>query len=414
MSEMFGSPTGFRAYDQDRAKLAQLAAETQLTQAQTLNQRRLSELNQAQAVATQQKVRMEEEQSRAIREALMRARPPAEGGEPSRATANPISQELDRLNMLGSALISGGNVEGGAKILKEAADITGKLATADSQNALRQRREVQTQVAKLDFVRQVLTSVNNPQTYQAAMMALRGNPLTVDMFADRESEVFKALSSYNQPAIDALVAGTQAAHNRAMARLRQVEVDSAAAAREANITEQQTRTQILQSRANAYIESRQRGEKTGVDRAVSPPSKTERADVKRVVREMGYELDPEQESLFAQDVAEQAKLLAVRNPALSYAEARSRVIQDSIARGELTKSRRILGAGPKDKFKFGEGTATRPVALPKSRNDLKAGTYYRGPDGSVRRFNGQAFEAVLPAGQVPNFSPATADMEDEE
>lgn len=395
MSELFGTPSGFRAYDKDQADLREMASRDQLLKAQTQHQGTLMELNRAQTGAIARKAAADDAELAMMQQALSA---PGEAA----ASGNPVAANITKLTALGNNLVAGGLVEKGVKFLKSAADLTEGVAKTEATKALEHSRRVTADAKKAAFISDLWSRVQGPQDHAAALMILRNNPLTKD------EPIPDYLTTYNPAVVKQIAAGSKATHDRIMEGLRASDVASGIARREAQTATDGIRTGIMRERANAYVAGKENREKAGGGRAVTPPSTQQRADVLREVRSLGYKVDDASAGIMAEAIAEDAKILATRNPALSFSQARSRAIQDAVERGDLEKG----GTFSSDKFTRQGGSLSRPLAPPKTAAELKSGAYYRDDDGSVKRFNGKSFELALSAGKAPRF--AAAEEGDEE
>lgn len=384
MSDLFGTPSGFRQFDRDRAELAQLGAQTQLTQAQTQHQLELSKLNQAQAAAIERKAKADEEELAMMRRALQGG---PTGDDPIK-TAKAVAGNL----------IQAGAVTKGLAILDDAAGALQKLSGAEANAALKERRLTQTELEKIGFIQQVMSSVRDPQSHGRALMLLQGNPLTADM------PLTEQLQTYNPGAIAALIAGTKAKDTELRLRLAASETASRNASRSAANRVRDILADQSERRTKAYVERAARVEKVGGERAITPPTRDERADVLRELKSLGY-ADIEDGAAAALEIASDAKLLHSRNPSISLSQARAQAIESAIKRGDLKQTPGLLRDSAK--FELRGGSLSRPLPLPKSRTDLREGAYYSA-DGEVRQYRNGKWVAAMQA------QPAAADLTDED
>lgn len=387
MSELFGTPSGFRTYDKDRAELQQLAAQTQLVNAQTANQGAVARLNAANAAAITRKSEREDAELAAIQRAL---------------SGGPTGDDpIKRAQAVAGSYIAAGAVEKGLKIYDDAAAALQKMAGAEANKALEQRRRVQTELEQVGFIQQVMSGVRDAQSHAQALMILQGNPLTAD------APLTEQLKTYNPGVIAQLLSGTTAKKAELEMRLSQSETASRNANRDSQIRIRNILKDQSERRTQAYVERQDSTRKVGGDRAIPPPTRAERNDVLRSLTALGF-TDIEDGSVAAAEIASDARLLHYRNPAISLPQARAQAIQSAIARGDLKKTEGLFSSSTK--YTLGGGSISRPLPLPKSKAELKEGAYYSA-DGEVRQFRGGKWVAAMTAD--PGASPALEEEDDE-
>lgn len=391
MSQLFGTPNGFRTYDRDQAELAQLSAATADTRAATAEREATAALRMQQAASLKAKEEAEAQELEFIRIALA-------GGSPTPDKENP----LEAANRVGAALIQSGRVNSGVKVLDEVAAARQKLSSAEANAALEERRRVQTSVDRLDFIREVFSGVRNEADYSRALMTLGGSPIM-------QGESLDGLPpTYDPQAVASILAGSEAQARKRRLELEASNVSSQIARRNAQTANDALRTKQLEARTNAYVERQKAVGKTGGDRAVPAPTLAERADVTRTLKQAGIQFDGDDVGYVAAELASEAKLLHRRLPQLTYQAALTQVIEDAKTRGDLKPGEPgmfgLMTSSPK--FSRGQGSFDRPITDMNAA--LKPGAYYRTAAGEVYRA-GRDGKITLVTKGAP-----TPDLQDEE
>ena len=427
---MFGTAGGFRLYAKDQAELQQLAAQTALTQQRTQNeaadlelnplrkqllraqvghqegstehQRTLAELNRVQASTTLRKANQEDRVAAAIAKAMgggQKASPfPAfdDEGNPMPQAESPQTGIVD-LAGLGNKIMAAGDLKKGEDLIKLAVELKHKEAQTRASAASEIVRKTNAEVKKLEFMREVMSGVTDPASHARALLLLQGNSLTAD------EPVPKALQTYSPQMISQFLAGskTQLAKKRI-----EIASFSAASADQARKAAQETRDYLAglaERRTTAYVERAGALAKVGDEKAVPAPNGAEIKLMRQELAEAGEDFDPDEDPAAVAELAEQAKIIYTRNPAVTRKQAMTDVINGAKARGDLTPASSkkipftdvsIPGTKGKAKYNQTEGTVAMPLPLPASKADLVPGNYYRGPDGRVEKWTGSGGEPV--------------------
>jgi hypothetical protein len=381
---MFGSPTGFRTYDKDQADLAQMAQQRKLIEAQTTHQNELAQLNKAQAAAIGRKAAMDEKRSTAISAKLSTL------GQGGTSTAGSLRDRLTQVANVGIDLFEA-DPDQAAKMVKASLDGLKEIEQTDYAAEQVAGKRLDQTIARTNYIEEVLSGVNSPETHARAMMVLRGSPLTASMKLPKE------ITEYNQANINAALAGSKALREKAKA------------ARDAA----ESRAQIN----NVYDQIKQRQIRTGLeakrveiaeDRAtnlgkveVEPPTKQltsqDRAITQRLLKEQGIKFSDDENGTVVDQLAEEAKREIALNPSKPFGVALSQAIGRAVSNGDLQKGTRVLGMGTSDKFTAREGTIRMPLPMPASRNpaDLEVGRFYIGAKGQIGQYLGNGdFEPV--------------------
>ncbi len=392
MSELFGTPSGFRTYDKDQAELGLLASQTE-------HQKALSELNRAQASTMLGKQKTEED--------LLRM---AAGQGPQAQTVDEISKQL--LAQAGLRAKIGQFKEAG-DILKDLAQVNSATSTAKAADARAASGELAAHLKRLEAIRNRLAAVKSPADHATALMQLQADP-----------EIGKALpdwlKTYNPQAIKGYVAGSKAEIDRikleidqAELKMKQGEAASRTSTRAAALALNERRTAAYETRPDAV-------EKAG-GTALATPKASEVKAMEGALKAAGYAISDKAElAVQATELADRALQLRAQRPALTQTEAQAFAIKEAVEAGELKSERTgvpdFLGGAAK--FSPQAGAATRPLPMPPSLDKAVVGKHYRAPNGSLVRYKGNNnFEVVVApmrAKKGPTLPPLEADDGEEE
>ena len=370
MSELFGTPSGFRTYDKDQAELGLMASQAD-------HQRALSELNRAQASTMLGKQRTEEE--------LLRL---AAGSGPQAQTVEAISAQL--LAQAGLRAKVGQFKEAG-DILKDLSLVQSHTSSAKAADARAAGSELKAHLERLNFVRDRLAAVRDPASHATALMQLQADP-----------EIGRALpdwlKTYNPKAIAGFVAGSDA-------KIKQIELDIKAAELAMKQGEAASRTStraaalaLNERRTAAYEASAAAKEKAGGSE-LATPKPAEITAMSGALKAAGYELsDKDEHRTMATELADRALQIRAQRPALGQTEAQAFAIKEAVERGELKPQRTGVPdfLGGASKFAPKAGSATRPLAWPTSAAKAVVGEHYRAPNGSLVVYKGNNnFDVVV-------------------
>lgn len=408
-NELFGTPGGFRAYEEDQNQLnalalkaAMLPGEQALTRAQTRHQSTLADMNVAQTKALDAKAAREEAVAKMMA---------AANGEAGTSEAPGIDDLLSKFRLVTSINLAAGDIEGAKHALDAATTGAQRMAAADASKASEELRHVRAAKARFDFVQDRLSAVTDAASYAQARMAILSSPIM------QGEDVSDLPSAYNPAIVRAIVANSKAANDKLELGLRQaaearLERDSKVrnTIAEANKALNERRTAAYESRIEALNKA---GGGTGkAEKPVGVASLGELKDTQAELKALGYNAADKTEFEYqAREIANEAKLLQKRNPALSLQEARAKVTKDALERGDLKLDTGFLG-GNKNTFKPSEGTYAKPLALPATQEGLVPGRYYRMGDGSVKKYELPKAGAAGLAPRPPANNPLADDEED--
>lgn len=375
MSELFGTPSGFRTYDKDQAELGLMASQTEHQQA-------LAGLNRAQASTMLGKQRTEEE--------LLRL---AAGQGPQASTVEGISAQL--LAQAGLRAKVGQFKEAG-DILKDLSLVQSHTSTAKAADARAASSELTSHLKRLEFVRDRLAAVRDPASHATALMQLQADP-----------EIGQALPEwlkrYDPKAIAGYVAGSKAKIEQVKLDIKQAELAMKQDEAKSRTETRAANLELNRERTAAYVASAAAKEKAGGSE-LATPKPAEITAMSGALKTAGYELtDEDEHKAMATELADRALQIRAQRPALGQTEAQAFAIKEAVERGELKPTNfgvpeMLGGSGMRanPKFEPKPGSATRPLAWPASAAKAVVGQHYRAPNGSLVRYKGNNdFEVVV-------------------
>lgn len=388
MSELFGTPSGFRAYDKDQAELAQMAATTQ-------HQRALAGLNNAQADTMRRKQASEEQLLSII---AGKAPAGAQGG-----TTSP-DEILGQMSRAAGIYASVGRFDEAGKIIKDVSQATENFAQTKSAAAAAATAELRAHTGRLRLLQERLATVNSPAKHAEVLMQLQADPLI-------GSQIPAWLKTYNPNAIRGFVAGSPAQIEQAELAIKQADLarkngdsESLRRLRETSAEVKKRLATVAETRAE-HLTKAGAGKDTGIAAATT-------ADIlaaKQQLKSAGYSAAADDANMQAAEIAERARILRSSNPAVGPTEALDRVIAESVAAGEVQVNRVMP-----NKYAPKPGAISRPLPLPTSLADAKKGSYYRLANGSlVKHLGGDNFEVVAQPRKKPQVQPRSRDPIDE-
>jgi len=377
----------------NRAQTSHQGVLSDLSRAQATHQGALTDLNKAQASEVLSRIAREDQVAATIARAV--------GGKKSSTfyptfddEGNPMPPVDDTatgiadLADLGQKVMAAGDLTKGEKLVRLAADLEQKKAATRVSEASEVVRKTNAEVKKLEFMRQVFSGVTDPASHARALLLLQGNSLTAD------EKVPEGLRTYDPKMISQFLAGSKTALDKKRGEILAFNAGSADQARKAAQNTREYLAELAKRRTDAYVERAGAIAKAGDEKSVPLPSSAEVKLMRQELAEEGIEFeDDDGEALM--ELAEQAKIITTRNPAVSRKEAITRVVGEAQKRGDLTPGQKnLILPDKKAKYKQSEGTVAMPLPLPASRAELVVGNYYRGPDGRVEKWTGSGGEPV--------------------
>lgn len=396
---LFGAAVGRRAYLEDEARFGQMAAQTELLQAQTRHQRALIGLNEAQAGAIRRKEDREDKKLRTLQDIANR---PAEGGAAAPGdTPDAQFQALaSQLTSQAKALTSAGLLEEGEKMVKVASDLHKANVANDAQRALEARRRIQGSLALAKRVESLFAGVSSPQGYADAVMTWRNDPLL------SQQKLPEALQTYDPKRMREALAATKAYIEKQKLAVQQADLARRERETQSRIALNATREEVSRGRLKLAQERAERTGKEGGEGPYRGASDDDRSYVRNELKRLGYSFEGEDAAALSYSLADVASQMVKTNKGLTKEEAVSRAIELAKERGDITeqptprKGIGPFGYKPKDTFTRPE---QRAVPLPDSPDKLKSGTVYRSKSGLLKLWNGQSWVSV--AGTNPHRSP---------
>lgn len=393
-TEMFGTPLGFRTYDEDQAKLAQMSAATQHQQA-------LTRLNDTQASTMLRKQTNEDRLMEALGKTGQGPQGAA-GGAAGLSLAEQMEAQLQGVVRQAGVYSAVGQTETAAKILQQAGSATSAVAAARAAEARQKGSALDTEIKKLRLVQERLTGVNGPQSHAEALLALQADPLMAG------EEIPPALRQYNPAALKAFLSGSPAEIRKRELRLKIEDEARKQGDSESLRSLRKAQKEVAVKRADAYVARTERTAKAGPI-SVGTPSRGELDAVRGSLRQLGIKLETDVADAAAQTLAEQARKLWKNNYGYTPDMARARVIQEAVDRGELQ-----VNSWSKDTYTPKPGSVSRPVPLPGSTDKLTKGQYYQAPSGAVAKWLGDRWEKVAGPAGVPQTTAPLGGGDDEE
>lgn len=394
-TSMFGAPLGFRTYDEDQAKLAEMASLRDLRAGQTRHQDALSGLNQAQADVMRRKQTSDEVKAAAMQKAAAGMSPT---GAPAGAAGDPLAEaegQLQSFGRMAGVLAAGGQLEDATKVVQQVASGLNSISNARNHAATQQKTELETQVKKLRLVQEVLSGVSSPQTHANAVMGLQANPLLAG------EELPPALRTYNPGALRAFLSGSPAEIKKRELQLKEIDEGRKQEDSKSLRALRTIQGNVAERRATAYEQRASAVEKAGGK--VTDIGTTTEGELKAVraeLRRQGIELDPEDKGAAAQSIAEQARALW-KGTGRSPDEARAYAISEAVRRGEIkpgSVTLPIVGEtqvpGMAPTYKPKAGSVSKPLALPTSAESLVPGEFYVSKSGVVKQYTKNGWRGV--------------------
>lgn len=380
---MFGTTTGFRTYDKDQAELAEMAQRRDLLKAQTAHQNELSQLNKAQAGALGRKAAADDRLTLAITSRM------GAGVAPS----TPSGTMRDRLSELANTGLDifALDPERATKMVKAGLDGLKEVEQTDYAAEQVASKRLDQTIAKTNYIEEVLSGVNSPESHARAMMVLRGSPLTANMKLPKE------ITEYSQANINAALAGSKALREKAKAARDAAESRAQINNVHDQIKQRGIRTELEAKRVEIAEKRATNLGKVEVEPGTKQLTSQDRAITQRLLKEQGIKFSDDENGTVVDQLAEEAKREIALNPSKPFGVALSQAIGRAVSNGDLQKGTRVLGMGTSDKFTAREGTIRMPLPMPASRNpaDLEVGRFYIGAKGQIGQYLGNGdFEPV--------------------
>ena len=389
---LFGIPTGIRAYQDDQIKLSELAmrqkqvdASARLADAQVAN----FAADNARLDAAAKDKREAEADARRIEQALARLAQgqPVDGS--AAPTVSPLAggTKFDSLIDRGTAQVqylqSIGRVKEAGELLAKLSGGVKDLAQARQAATAARENEWDAATKQHEFTSRILSGVVDQASYDQAKMALAANPLfTAEDLAEMPAK-------FDPRFVRGAIAGSAAAKQKADI------------AREASRTAMQNKNDADQIKARELAQNlaerthklalerearlKKQGEAVIAMRGDKPrgaPTPREVAAVSAELKRLGVKVETNMSPALKNDIVEEVRE-RVRSSPMTWGEAAAAVVGEMRADGRIEES--MIGA---DEYKPDGKTQGRALPLPKTREELVPGMYYKGPDGKVEQFKG--------------------------
>ena len=410
-TEMYGSPLGFRSYDEDQAKLSQMAAQTRLADSQARHQDALVGLNNAQADTMLRNQRVQEQLAAAMQAARGPRQPGADSAVPS--TASAMSKQLAGIVSQAEVLSDFGQPGEALKLLQGAAAAGSSLAGASAAEARQRNSETDRNIKQIRLVQEALTRARSPATAAEALLQLEANPETREALA-QNPKLANDLKTFNRPAIAQFLAGAPALIQQQELALKQSKEarDAENDKVQRDLRKAQTRTAEAQK---GLAEARTKHlAKVGAPTASKGVGTVRLGELDAIAGELArreIKLDTISSRAALQEFAEQSRLLWRNNTGFNPDQARARVIDEAIARGEIEDRWGDDAYVPK------QGSVSKPIpAADLDASKFKPGLYYQNDDGRVFKYLGpKRIEVVTSPSAIPTLmtGPLGGDEEEE-
>jgi hypothetical protein len=407
-NELFGTPSGFRAYDEDQRQLADLAGTTMLRAGQAEHQKSLSALNQAQARNLDAQSAAEGKRAAMYGEAF--------GGAPATAEAPTLDDLTEQLRRIAWLEGKSGNLKGMEDATKVASQVVQQQAAADASKASEELRRTRATQEKLSYVEQRLAGipVGDAKAYGAVLMELQQSPLLKGL------DISDFPTTYDPVWVSRFVANSKTANNKLELQLKQADLarkqnDSKVrnAQRERDVAVHEANSKAYRDQVDAKVKAGEAVARDKNDKPIGISSPEEVDAVKKELKELGYHVgNKDALAVQARDMADEAKYMAQKRR-ISVPEARAQVMKDAIARGDLKIDNGLFSNDTT--YKPTQGSFGKPIPVKKGMylEDLQPNQYYRMEDGSIKMFDPEELKrsAAAPALRPPANNPLADDEE---
>lgn len=380
-TSMYGTPLGFRTYEEDQAKLQQYADQSQLHQAQTARALAHAGLYGAQQAGV------------AAKNAAMAAAT-AELQDAEQAGA--VTDMAGKLDRQARAFLKYGLVEDATKAAKAAGEIRKDAAQVDATRASEALRNLRTKQLMLNDMNALYAGVRSPKELAAANLVWQSR------YPDEP--IPKELQTYNPAAIDAILRGTEEGLKRVKADLDASEAASRNANRANAVSARNERVKLLKETLDfRKTQEQNRLNRTGGEEKLKDtkgPGSIILKNTDKMIKQEFSAIDTKERGLLTYAIAADAKARMRWNKGLNEQEAVRQAIDDAKLRGEIVEGKNWLGDG----FKYKPGTAVEgkrpdmPLPLPATADPkkLQIGRYYSDGNGGIKQWRG-----IQPGGGNP-------------
>lgn len=384
------------------------------------NEMRQLEANTRSTIASAKSTELANEEAERTAEveaaALARLGDIAKGGKGTDGSAIITASATDSskgapLEELGRLMIEGGAVKRGQEYLKAGVEIRSKENDILNDIETRKKTRLDNIVKVGELFSRTFGTAKNESEWNFAIDQMEKDPSIIEIFGPENFEALKA-SGYDPNVAEFLNQRAIDAAERARLELQQQGNDRAE--RNAIDLANYRQATIEISRANLAARNREFAarQKTDGTKASIAPTEQDLKSARTAIANLIFDgkvpnKDDPQYVAFeagAQDIASQARAMVQENKALDFNQAITRVTLQSKADGDwlagpgvdnrfgITKALGLNEPAPVENAKYrGRGMkAVDAVAMPESRDALKAGMYYITPRG-VAKWDGEKF-----------------------
>ncbi len=400
--QMFGSPVGTNIFNTEQANMLQVGTNAMHKLGEIAMQP--AKLREQEADAGIKEMQLKQQQRL---EALLAAR--AAGQSPTGKDGKPLSV-ADELSSFGMDLFNAGDIKQGRELIQASSLVRAREARADAQRITGEMNSIKAAAAEAALQGQILAndSVVDQASWEQAQAAYFVHTGGQAPFAGVpfSAELVKSLRS-------------QALTTAEAARLAEQRLTREAADKRGTALERIRKEQLEVAKRNAKTreEAEARKAKVGAPtKPTTPASKSESEAARRLAKRDfpelgGADLD---DASFA--IANAAKQLRQRNPALSMDMAIQQAYNDAKAAGDFTETSNEVAGIKFNKKQLYTGRGKSAAApLPPPTKDTKRidGRYYQLPNGQVGVWRGTGWE--LAGGlSKDNSRPDPEDDDDED
>lgn len=378
--QMFGSPIGTNIYNTEQMNMLQTGTNAMHKLGEIAMQPGKMREQEADAALKESQLRQQQKL-----EAMLAAR--AAGQSPVGKDGKPLSM-ADELGDLGSDLINAGSLKQGTELITASSLVRSREARADAQRISADHTKLKMAAETADLQSQILGNqgVVDQATWEQAQAA----------YYIQTGQAPYAGVPYSKELVNGL--RQQALSTKEAFDLKEKELTREAQDKRAEAIRKIRERELEVKKRNATVreEAEARKKKAGAPtKPTTPASKAESEQAQRLVKRdfeelAGADLD---DASFA--IANSAKQLRQRNPALSMDMAIQQAYNDAKAAGDFqTIERDITGGQWKKKQSYlGRGkSATSPLPPPTKDTKRVEGKYYQLPNGQVGVWRGKGWE----------------------
>lgn len=309
------------------------------------------------------------------------------------------------LEQLGSMMIAGGAVKRGSEFLKAGVDIRKKEDEMLSSIETRNKTRLDNILTVGNLFSQTIGTARNQSEWEYGLKQLESNPSAIEIFGKENFDALRGMA-FDPNVATFLNEKAMSAVDRARLELQQQGADREERSALDIAQYRRTTTEIARANLDARNREQEYKEKTDGKGAATAPTDNEIKTAKASVANLIFDGkvpgkdDPEYAAFEsgAQDIASRAKQMVKENKGLDFSAAITRATIQSKTDGDWLSMtpkdergfiKRALDIGapeevPNAKFRGRGAKAIDAVEMPKTKAELKAGSYYVTPRGTAK------------------------------